>query len=307
MTYFLYVLTNVIFPIFFIIGVGFIIQKKFKLNMNTLSKLQFFVFIPALLFVKIVEMTVALSLFWTVLQVLVLTFIAIYIISLFTTKVMKYEKKTSASFINSTILFNSGNFCIPLIELLFKTNPLAHAVQIIILIFQSTMTNTFGVVNANLGNKDLKAAFITILKMPILYTIILAIIFKTGELPVWPPIWDALNMISQGIIPLALITLGAQLSEIKLSFKVPKVYVATIIRLIVSPFIAFIFVKLFGLSGVIAQVIVICYAAPSAVNSLLLAIEYDNDLELPSQTVFLSTLLSAFSVTVVIYLATYFL
>ena len=62
---------------------------------------------------------------------------------------------------------------------------------------------------------------------------------------------------------------------------------------------------MWGISGVVAQVMVICAAAPSAVNTVLLAIEYRSDPEFASQTVFLSTLLSALTMPVVIALVQY--
>lgn len=49
------ILANVILPIFVIIGVGFLMDRLFHLDMRTLSKLNFYVFIPALTFVKFLE------------------------------------------------------------------------------------------------------------------------------------------------------------------------------------------------------------------------------------------------------------
>jgi malate permease and related proteins len=307
MQYFFYILTHVILPIFLVISAGFILQKKFHFNIQTLSKLQFYLFIPALLFIKIYHNTIQSRILLSVIGVLILIFIANYIVTYIVTKVFKYNRKTSSTMLNTTVLFNSGNYCIPLIELLFKTNPLAASVQAVILIFQSIMTNTIGVVNANLGNKSVLKSILAIFKMPIIYAILFAAFFRIMDVPVYGPILDGLAMIADGIIPLALITLGAQLSQIKLSIKIPKVYVASFIRLIISPIMAYFFVRLLGLEGITAQVIVICYGAPSAVNSLLLAIEYDSDSELASQVVFMSTLLSAVTVSAWIYFAMYYL
>jgi malate permease and related proteins len=307
MQYFLYILTNVILPIFLIIAAGYILQKKFKLNIYTLSKLQFYLFMPSLLFIKIYYNTVNSKIVLSIIGVLILIFISNYLFTFLFSKLFKYDKKTCSTLLNTTVLFNSGNFCIPLIELLYKANPIASSVQAVILIFQSIMTNTVGVVNANLGKKNILKSILTIFKLPIIYAIGLAAFFRLIQAPVWTPVLDGLSIVANGIVPLALITLGAQLSQIKISIKIPKVYLASFIRLILSPFMAFIFVKLIGLEGVIAQVIVICYGAPSAINALLLAIEYDSDAELSSQVVFMTTLLSSVTVSFVIYLTMYFL
>jgi len=49
------IVNQVILPIILLIGLGLILQKTFKLEMNTFSKLLFYYYIPALAFVKIYE------------------------------------------------------------------------------------------------------------------------------------------------------------------------------------------------------------------------------------------------------------
>ena len=44
---------NIILPIFIPIGAGYLLQRKFPLNVATLTKIQFYIFIPALLFTTI--------------------------------------------------------------------------------------------------------------------------------------------------------------------------------------------------------------------------------------------------------------
>ena len=49
------ILFSVIFPVFLIIGVGVALDRCFKLDLPTLSKLNFYVFVPALVFVKLLD------------------------------------------------------------------------------------------------------------------------------------------------------------------------------------------------------------------------------------------------------------
>ena len=50
MLIFLHILANNIVPVFVIIGLGYIISKKFNLNVFTLSKLNFYLFVPGFIF-----------------------------------------------------------------------------------------------------------------------------------------------------------------------------------------------------------------------------------------------------------------
>ncbi|ERJ11688.1 AEC family transporter [Haloplasma contractile] len=315
MEYFLFIFSSVILPIFIQVLAGYIVQKKFRLDTGTMAKIQFYVFIPALLFTKMYSNQVDPAIFLKIISVVLMVFLSLYIILIILIKVYKIPKKTGTTLANSVCLFNSGNFCIPLIELLYVGNVIATSVQIIILLTQSMLTNTFGIFNASFGKKDAKKAMLDIFKIPMIYAVLLGLIFRMisipdRALPLWNPIWDALTILSSGLIPLALFTLGAQLANTKLSIRIPKVYLSIFLRLLIAPILAYGFVHLVGLANsanemnrIAAQVIVICSAAPSAVNSVLLAIEYDNEPELASQIVFMSTLLSAVTVTGVIIFA----
>ncbi|QUI21613.1 AEC family transporter [Vallitalea pronyensis] len=302
MTHILFVFINILLPIFLQIGIGYALNKKFNIHTGTLAKIQFYVFIPALLFTKIYETALDSTLFLRIVGVNVLLFGVIYVLSLVLSRVNRYNKKTKSAFINSICFYNSGNYCIPLVQLLYNT-PYAFSIQIIVMLTQNVLTNTFGIFNSSVGNKSVKQALLDTLKIPMIYAVGLAVLFRGLSLEVYSPAWSALSILGQGLVPTALITLGAQLANTKMRFKIPKVYLSNIMRLLISPVIAYFILVLLGIEGVAAQVIMICAAAPTAVNTVLLAIEFDNEPDYASQTVFSSTVFSAVTVSLVIYAA----
>ena len=98
-------------------------------------------------------------------------------------------------------------------------------------------------------------------------------------------------------------TLGAQLANTRLRLMALDIYLASLVRLVAAPLLALLLVKLFGITGVAAQVVVICSAAPTAVNTVLLALEFGGDADFASQTVLNSTLFSALTMPLVIAVA----
>ena len=306
MSNFLFIFINVIIPIFIQIILGYLLQKKFQLNINTLSKVQMYVFIPALLFTKIYHSDIGGKLFITIMLFCVIIFFLLYGMSWFLGKIFNYERSEVSAFINSVTLYNSGNYCIPLIQLLYN-NPFALSVQIIIMMTQNILTNSVGIFNSNIGNKGFKDAVINTLKVPMIYIVILAIIIKTEGIPIWPPVLSSLDILGTGLVPLALITLGAQLANTKFSFKLHKVYLSNFMRLVLAPALAYLLTLVLGLNGVVGQVLVICSAAPTAVNSMLIALEYKNEPDFAAQAIFTSTIFSSVTVTMVIYFATKFI
>lgn len=303
---FLFIFINVILPIFFIIAAGYSLQKKFDLNVNTLSKVQMYLLIPSLLFTKIYQSNISEKLFLSIIAYCIVLFVIIYILSILLCKILGYDKALQSAFINSTTLYNSGNYCIPLIQLLYN-NPFAFSVQIIVMVTQSILTNTVGIFNSSIGKKDLRNALMNTLKVPMVYIVIFALTVKSLNIHMWKPLLSSMDLLGQGLVPLALITLGAQLANTRFSFRLAKVYFSNLMRLVISPFAAFLLTAAFHLHGITGQVLVICSAAPSAVNSVLLALEYDNEPDFAAQSVFTSTILSSITVTAVIYLATKFI
>ena len=51
-----YILQNILLPIFIMVLLGFVLQKKFTLDLNTLAKLNIYVFVPGFIFVKFYQM-----------------------------------------------------------------------------------------------------------------------------------------------------------------------------------------------------------------------------------------------------------
>jgi malate permease and related proteins len=167
--------------------------------------------------------------------------------------------------------------------------------------------NTVGIFNSSIGNKSIKHAILNTLRVPMVYIVAIALIARTFHIHVWSPILSSMDLLGQGLVPLALVTLGAQLANTKFSFKLPRVYISNFMRLILSPILAYLLTLVFHLHGVVGQVVVICAAAPSAVNSVLIALEYDNEPDFAAQSVFTSTVFSSITVTLVIYFVTKFI
>ena len=109
-------------------------------------------------------------------------------------------------------------------------------------------------------------------------------------------------MLLNSFAALAIITLGAQLTQIKVNFSNAKVYISNILRLLVSPLVAYLWVMFLGIQGLTAQVLVIGLGAPTAVNVVIASIELDNEPEFASQAVFTSTLLASITLSLVIFL-----
>lgn len=299
------IFVNIIIPIFILIAVGYTAQRILKMDLRTITKLNIYIFIPSILFVKIYETEVTWKLFGTIVFYVTLVCLAMFILGELVAKFFKYERGVRKAFVNSLLFFNSGNYGLPLVELAFHYNPLATTAQIFILLIQNITTNTFGVFQASSGNRDYKQAFKNMLIMPSLYVVSVVIILKAFDIIIPEMIMIPLRNISNGFVAVALITLGVQLAEVKINSNFKDIFTVSFIRLIAAPLLGFLLISFMGVEGILAKALILGVSTPSAVTTAIIAKEFDNEPEYASQIVFFTTLLSAVTVSGIIFLLDY--
>jgi len=139
--------------------------------------------------------------------------------------------------------------------------------------------------------------------MPVLYAMLAGVLLNAYNVPIPSFVWVPANYIADSMIALALFTLGAQVAKIKFMSGLRTVYYSLAIRLVIGPLIALLIIYIFKVEGIVAQALLIGSAMPTSVNSAVIAEEYKNHPDLAAQIVLFSTLLSAITVSLVIFLA----
>ena len=314
MNIFLHILGNNIIPIFTIIGLGYIISKKFDLNIATLSKLNFYLFVPGFIFYNLYTTNLSLDML-KILLFCILFLIVNDIFARIISKIRKFDVAMTSAFKNSIMFNNTGNIGVSLVTLIFGNAPyiidgntrylnIALTSQIMILVIMNITMNTIGFYNAGRAKMNIKASLHQIFTMPSIYAIPLALLLKYLSIDIKPtPIWPTLEYIKNGVVPIALISLGVQLSKTKFNFRDINVNTAVFTRLIIGPMIALILIHILGFNGIIAQVLFISYSVPTAVNTALIAVECGNNQDFASQEVMVSTIVSGVTLTTAIYIA----
>ncbi|NMA84385.1 MAG: AEC family transporter [Epulopiscium sp.] len=314
MSIFLHILLNNIIPIFTLISLGYALGRKFGLDISTLSKINFYIYVPLFVFVSLYTTPIPLEM----LKVLVFA-VGILALSLLLSKIIShwagFDQPMMNAFTNSISFYNSGNIGVPLITLVFSSTPfvvngstpyleLALTTQIMVMVIQNISTNTLGFFNAGRATLHWKDSIGKILGMPTIYAMPLALLLRFVPYDMTTfPLWPAFTYAKDGLVSIALITLGVQLSRTKFDFTQKKVYLSVFTRLVGGPILALALIYTFGFTGIVAQTLMISSSVPTSVNSALIAVEYDNCPDFASQAVLISTLLSAITLTGVIYTA----
>ncbi|AAU18313.1 AEC family transporter [Bacillus cereus] len=300
---FVFIILDVILPILILMLIGAILQRKFQFNLKQLSTLITYCLMPAAVFVNIYDIRIEIDLLLQIIYYLMLYSLSLIIVSHFISKILKLENGESAALKNSISLMNSGNYGLPVSQLIFSQNPVGVSIQIFIVIFQNLLTYSYGIYNLLSATKTIGGIIQSFLRLPVFHALVLGILFQSFTIQLPNSILLPLNQLANGFVAIALILLGAQLSNIKLNFFHRVITWALIGRLLMGPLVAFAMIYLLNIDGIIAQSLFIASSFPTSRNTSTIAMEYQIEPELHAQIVLFSTLFSIVTVTVVIYLS----
>lgn len=309
---------RVVLPVLLLAGIGYVLQRVAALDMNTLKHLNFYFVIPALIYYSLLTSDVSVGDTFIVAGFTVVMLAGLSVLSYLFLRLRKVPPDRRSAAMMTVIFYNSGNFGLPVQDLAFGPLGLgawAMSRQVFVMLTQNFATFTYGVMLAAAGKKDRhwKENMQHVAKFPPLYALLAALItLGIGRLlgdsapavaSALEPLWRVIVYIKEAFLAVALCTLGAQLALVKQSRNNYPVKLSVILRLLVAPLLALGLIYLFGISGYLAQMLLIASCSPTAVNAMLMCLEFDNHSDFAARTVFYSTVFSPFTVTLVIFMA----
>ncbi|PXW91085.1 hypothetical protein DES38_106122 [Streptohalobacillus salinus] len=298
----LLILTDIIGPVFVLIGLGFIVQTKFKLDLTTLARLNIYLLAPGFIFNALYTTRIEGQVFGFVIGFFLLFVTLMYFVSKAFAKLLKMNKDKEAIFTNSGMFFNSGNYGVPVNDLVFQGDPFAMSIQVMNLTFQNIFLFSYGIFALNKDDGKLKA-LLGYFRMPVPYALFFGILLNVLQVDLPDMILVPSEYIAGAMVAFALITLGAQVAVIEFKSGLLDVYMSLFLRLILGPLVAYGLIMLLSIEGTMAQALFIGAAMPTSVNSAIIAQEYSRYKDYASQIVLFSTIFSAITVSSVIYLS----
>lgn len=303
MAEFLLIFTDIILPIFILLFVGFVIQMKFQLDLSTLAKINIYFIVPGFIFVRLYESNFGLDLFLKVFLFFIILIVLLFCLAFIIAKIMGIHGSKRTTFTNSVMFFNSGNYGVPVNDLVFRSDPFAMSIQVIMLTLQNIFLFSYGIFSLRAHQDGKLKAALGYFKMPVLYAMLAGVLLNYWDVPIPSQIWIPVNYIADSMIAIALFTLGAQVAKLKFARGLYSVYASIALRLLGGPILALLIIWVFGIEGVLAKALFIASSMPTSVNSAVIAEEYKSHPELAAQTVLFSTMASMVTVTAVIYVA----
>ena len=289
-------LFEVLFPVFFVVGVGYYIGKKDpKIDTKFITNFAANVGTPALILyalnIKNISFDIFSNYFWYYLLAITgFFFVGIIFLLILKTKDIIRE-------LPPFVLPNTGNMGLPICLFAYGSDGLgiAAAISSLIILFHFTL----GVFLA-----DRKFNFEVILKSPPFYTIIISVLLLYYEIQLPVFIENTSFLLMYATIFLILMSLGIALTRLKI-FSFFKALISSIGRLILGPIIGLSIIYYYELDGFAAGVLLIQCSMPSAILNYLVGSIYSPKkiVDNIASMIVVSTLLSFITIPIVVFFA----
>ena len=287
-------LFEVIFPVFFVIGIGYYLGKNNpNIDTNFITNFAGNIGTPAMIFYTVTTTGITLTVFihyFTYALIMIGGFAIIGLILLF------FLNKDLSMELPPLILPNTGNMGVPICLFAYGTQGLgvASAIASVIILFHFTL-------GVFLAKK--KFSFDVVLKSPPVYAIIVSVLFLYFKIDTPLFLENTTFLLTYATIFLVLMSLGIALTRFKFSLK--NSIILSLCRVVVGPIIAFIIIYYFELSGFAAGVLLIQSAMPSAILNYLVGSMHSPKKIVDSiaSTIVVSTLMSFITIPIIVYIA----
>ena len=318
------ILLNILLPVLLMVAAGAWVRYQFEVDLRTLTKLNIYLFTPAFIFDKVVSSRLEFSEMGGIMAVTVLLILLMGVAVLAVGRIgrqtlgpTRVTRPTLAAVAMAAMFYNSGNIGLPLAALAYPTAPHdGAAVQAFVVLTLNVMTFTVGLAIAaaadlHPADSPWRQILTKLLRLPVLYLLAAAVIAKTWAGDAGPAalpsfITTVARTLGGGLVPVALLTLGAQLAENPRRPRWRPVSIVLVLRLLVAP--ALMAGLLYALHRTLpgtfldlwpwpAELLIFTAAVPTAVNTLLLTLELDGDADLAADCVFWTTVASLLTLT----------
>lgn len=268
---------------------------------NTLSKIVVNVSLPCLIFINLIDAKIG----WDMALLPIAAFslsIVCMIIAFIYCKSRNYSKVKTWTIMIATAMMNTGFLGYPITLGVFGNEGFLYAIffdfstAVIFVVFGMILVSIFG------GNRNQVVK--TGLSFVPVWALVLGLIVNFSHIELGYVITNILTYLGDSTIPLIMLSLGLTIEfrDIK-NYLGDSLFIA-IIRLVVAPVIMFTALTLIGYTSLGLKVAVLQSGMSTAMNALVLAINYKLDVKLMSSSIFTNVIISLFTLTVIISLLT---
>jgi len=290
-----------VFPVLLIGGIGYAVGRARALDL-TITSLAVLVFVPAIIFDSLARAALPRDLLLQLVLHVILQLAAIWLLTVLVARLIGWRGPAQGALLLSTLFANAGNVGLPLAY--FAFGPQGFAIAGGWFAVMAIGASTIAPYLAARSRVGVREALARVVRQPVIYAVVAGVAVNLSGWSLPDPVAKASQLLAGGSVAMMLLLVGLQLARLKVHEEVAGATLATSIRLLAVPFIAWGAGWLVGLEGMALAVAVLQASTPVSVTSALWALEFNARPALVSAAVVLSTLASVVTLTVLLAVLT---
>ena len=297
------VIVNQVVILFLIILVGLYARKRNIISEDMTGKLSTLLLqvTQPLLIISSFEFELSATMFKNAIIVLALSFF-IHFFSMLLGKFLYIRCSESSKKVLKfvTVFSNCGFMGFPVLQSIFGSKGVFYGALYVIPF--NVLALSYGVMVFT-GKSD-KDTMKKILTHPVIISVLAGMILFLMQIQLPKPVSEAIAMVGSMTSPLSMLIVGCLLASVpfKELFQGREVYIGSGVRLILLPLLMYGILSLLPLPKDVFQVCVILTAMPAAANTAIFAEKFGGDAMLASRTISISTILSIFTIPLILML-----
>ncbi|EKO3517209.1 AEC family transporter [Vibrio fluvialis] len=197
---------SILFPVMALVCVGYAIGRWLNPDFRPINRINMDTFLPALVFSSLATMPLDTA----QLPLIYASLIAVLIPGILMIPICKLGGWNFKAWAPLHMFRNSGNLAIPLFTYTFGETALSSAV--LLFVVSACLHISLGLALLSKGG-----SFRQIFTAPVFIATVVAMLFNLSGTPVWKPLYEATALLGQAAVPVMLLSLGSQMTNMRLA------------------------------------------------------------------------------------------
>ncbi len=259
-------IVSILFPIFAIVGAGYLYARRHAPEMTVANRLNMDIFVPALVFAALSDRAFEPRTYLPLALCAVLLIVLCGLIGRAVAQMLRLDWKTV---VPPMMFNNSANIGLPLAVLAWGQEALPAAVMLFIV---------SNLLHFSVGVRllDPRAGMLGVLRVPSVAAMAAGFVVNLLGIALWPPLREACRMVGDIAIPLLLFALGVRMTAVRFTDLRVAVLIA-LLRPAAGAALAWCLARLVGLGERESAMFLVFGALPPAVMNFLFAERYAQD------------------------------
>ncbi len=281
---------NIVLPVFIVTSIGYFFGKLKKIDLASINDFVIYITTPSLILSSLAKDPIEIFLAGKVFASVIVIVAASLIVGYFIIRSLNLPIKV---YLPPLVFANTGNMGLPLLLYAFGND--GFKIGIIYMVSMIILHYSLGIMILSFDKSPFE-----LFRLPLLYSAIVGIVVSVSGWSLPAYLERALHLLGEASIPAMIFSLGYKLSEVNvMHFKKSLAFGG--MRIGIGFALGMVITRLFNISGLASNVVILESSMPPAVFNFVLAEKYNQDPKTVASIILVGTILSVITTPLIIF------